>query len=89
MTNRLQPNISKVLQVSYNVSPLFTEEVATSKLITFNLCLCSAISKLCFVRVEFSKNRLATYKFDIESLLILITIPVILFLISIKVGGKK
>lgn len=34
-------------------------------------------------------NRLATYKFDIESLLILITIPVILFLISIKVGGKK
>ena len=34
-------------------------------------------------------NRLATYKFDIESLLILITTPVILFLICIKIGGKK
>ena len=67
MTNRLQPNISRVLQVSYNVSPLFTEEVATSKLITFNLCLCSAISKLCFVRVEFSKNKLATYRSSLLS----------------------
>ena len=67
MTNRLQPNISKVLQVSYNVSPLFTEEVATSKFITFNLCLCSAISKLCFVRVEFSKNKLATYRSSLDS----------------------
>ena len=34
-------------------------------------------------------NRLATYKFDIESLLILITTPIILFLICIKIGGKK
>lgn len=34
-------------------------------------------------------NRLATYKFDIESLLILIIMPIILFLICIKIGGKK
>ena len=58
----LQPIISKVLQVSYSVSPLFTEDVEASKFITFNLCLCSATSKLCFVLVEFSKNKFATYK---------------------------
>ena len=36
-------------------------DVLVSKLISFNPNFCSAISKLHFVRVEFSKNKFDTY----------------------------
>ena len=57
MTSKSTPILSSVL----HVSPFFTDDVLVSKLISFNPNFCSAISKLHFVRVEFSKNKFDTY----------------------------
>ena len=51
-----------VIAVSIRVSPLFTEEVATSMLTTSAPSRLAASSKQVRVRVEFSKNRLITVR---------------------------
>ena len=51
-----------VIAVSSRVSPFFTEEVATSMLMTSAPSRLAATSKLVRVRVEFSKNRLMTVR---------------------------
>ena len=53
-----------VIAVSSSVSPLRTEEVATSMLMTSAPSRLAATSKLVRVRVEFSKNRLMTVRPD-------------------------
>ena len=59
MTTAFTPIDSSVLTVSYNVSPFKTLDVPASNGITSNPNFLSAISKLDFVRVLGSKNRLA------------------------------
>ena len=54
----------KVIAVSSRVSPLRTDEVATSMLITSAPSRLAATSKLVRVRVEFSKNRFMTVRPD-------------------------
>ena len=56
-----------VIAVSSSVSPLRTEEVATSMLMTSAPSRLAATSKLVRVRVEFSKNRLMTVRPDSRS----------------------
>ena len=56
-----------VIAVSSSVSPLRTEEVATSMLMTSAPSRLAATSKLVRVRVEFSKNRLMTVRPDRRS----------------------
>ena len=51
-----------VIAVSSRVSPFFTEEVATSMLMTSDPSRLAATSKLVRVRVEFSKKRLMTVR---------------------------
>ena len=54
----------RVIAVSSSVSPLRTEEVATSMLMTSAPSRLAASSKEVRVRVEFSKNRLMTVRPD-------------------------
>ena len=60
MTSKSTPILSSVY-MCHKVTRLFTDDVLVSKLISFNPIFCSAISKLHFVRVEFSKNKFDTY----------------------------
>jgi aspartate carbamoyltransferase catalytic subunit len=54
----------KQVNFETSTSSVQKEEVLVSKLTCFNPRLSSATSKLHFVRVEFSKNKLDTYLYE-------------------------
>ena len=88
ITCLLVVNISIGLMVTYLLTQTkFLSSINITQV--FYLEILAVISILKYLSPGLLVNRLATYKFDIESLLILITTPVILFLICIKIGGKK